>query len=481
MNSKVERRVLNKPILSQFIYLFIMDLVKIGIQTFDQYQQKEPGYAEPMLKAFIYAFQSKPDGRISHELIKKIQRTATSHLTKAGRGEYKVDSNNFYLNPELYSSDREGPFFSVTEIGLEELIKTWILDKRTSSHAVSFSDNEVNGTKGWAVFAQANGNALWKEFTDEGITSEKYIHEKHFLIIKELYKRDSIDTIIDPLVLETVGTQAQTIHFMQWIIDEYEAEITTCENDDDTIKAICKYLQRIEQLHPFMDGNIRTLYILLNKLLRDHGLDFSLMLNPNRLDACDLDDLVRMVKEGQAIFNALIQHTDPTEFVITTSERIDCLKTIKCPPVTLANAELVAQFMDQILCKQKPAQTSHTFKTDRHGIFSMQSGSVMANLIAQIKSSAEKNTNDVLTSLHKGQVGLAFRQSCKLRLISSIPIFLKYKDQLNLDINEPSSNQNTALDWYDQSKLLTTEETVIRQLLIDHGAQNRQTLSQKNV
>lgn len=481
MNSKFERPVINKPIVSQFIYLFIMDLVKVGLQTFDQYQQHEPGYAEPLLKAFIYAFQSKPDGRISHELLKKIQKIATAHLAKAGKGEYKVDSNNFHLNPEVYSSDCDGPLFSVSELGLEELIKTWILDKRTSTHSVSFTDIEIDGVKGWAVYAQPNGKALWKVFTGNDIASEQYIHETHFPIIKELYKRDNIDTIIDPLVLETDGTQAKTIQFMQWIIDEYEAEITTCENDDDTIKAICKYLQRIEQLHPFMDGNIRTLYVLLNKLLRDHGLDFSLMLNPNRLDACDLDDLVRMVKEGQTIFNALTQHTDPTEFVITTSERLDCLKTIKCPPVTLANAELVAQFMDEIVCQQKPAQPSHTFKTNRQGIFSMQTGSVMANLIAEIKSSPEKNNNDVLSSLHKGQIGLAFRQSCKLHLISSIAIFLKYKDQLNIDINEPSSNQNTALDWYDQSKSLTQKEIVTRQLLIDHGAQNKQTLSKMKV
>lgn len=478
MNSKLDTTVVNKSVVSRFIYLFVMDLVRVPMESFNEYVAREPGYAEPMLKAFINTFQAKPDGIISHELLKKIQKTSTSHLPEAGRGEYKVCSNNFKIGPEFYTTGSIGPLFSGTLLGLHELINTWIINKK--SHAISLRDigDTTEGLKGWGILPNSEGTAVWKEYCNGNLTAEQYIPKKHLPKLDELFTDSTVETSIDPLVREDDTTvHAKTIELMQWIIDDYEAEIVLCATDDEKITSICKYIQRIEQLHPFADGNVRTIYILLNKLLRDHGLTFSLLLNPNRFDACDLVDLVRMVKEGQIIFKSLMENTNPDEFVVRTNERLGMLTTIRCPGVTLACSGLVTQFIEEVLCKHKLAAPNHTFKTDKQGIFSMKAGSVLATLIAEIKSVATENNKDILVALRKGQIGIAFRRSCIMHLTSSIGIFLKYKDKLNIDVNEPSSNTNTALDWFDQTKVTTKAEKATRELLVEHGAKNRQELS----
>lgn len=59
--------------------------------------------------------------------------------------------------------------------------------------------------------------------------------------------------------------------------------------------------QKLERLHPFVDGNARTFGVhLLNHLLVQNGLDISTLDDPNILDGHGVEEIVRAVREGQA-------------------------------------------------------------------------------------------------------------------------------------------------------------------------------------
>jgi Fic family protein len=90
------------------------------------------------------------------------------------------------------------------------------------------------------------------------------------------------------------------------ICDEYNKEINDATNTNDKISIICKTIQRIEQLHPFKDGNMRTCYILLNRLLHEEEMPFTLLINPNRFDGFTLNELTSFVIEGQSRYLKLI-------------------------------------------------------------------------------------------------------------------------------------------------------------------------------
>lgn len=76
--------------------------------------------------------------------------------------------------------------------------------------------------------------------------------------------------------------------------------------EDEKLHAIARLCQDLDQLHVFVDGNIRTTGILLlNKLLIENGLSPSVMHDVNQLDCLSEDELVTIIKEGQEFFQRL--------------------------------------------------------------------------------------------------------------------------------------------------------------------------------
>jgi hypothetical protein len=76
-------------------------------------------------------------------------------------------------------------------------------------------------------------------------------------------------------------------------------------DDQETaqLRAIVRCCQDLEQAHLFQDANCRTVgFMVLNKLLLQNGLDPVILDNPNRLDGFSEEQLITLVREGQAKF-----------------------------------------------------------------------------------------------------------------------------------------------------------------------------------
>lgn len=88
--------------------------------------------------------------------------------------------------------------------------------------------------------------------------------------------------------------------YIKIILSEYYQAIQKA-HDDDRLLAISKLAKKIEYLHPFIDGNTRTIRLVLLKLLIENGFDLTYIYNPNLIDGYSSKQIVGLIKEGFAL------------------------------------------------------------------------------------------------------------------------------------------------------------------------------------
>ncbi len=99
-------------------------------------------------------------------------------------------------------------------------------------------------------------------------------------------------------------TAAELMGQIQACLDECRKDCTAAAGDPDVkLRAIAMCCGHLEQLHPFPDGNARTIGVLvLNKLLLEQGLPPAALEDANRLDAFSVAEVVQEIRVGQRRF-----------------------------------------------------------------------------------------------------------------------------------------------------------------------------------
>lgn len=427
-----------------FLYLFTMDINRIPLQSYEVYESYEPGFSVPFIRAYIAAFKEEMNGKLSHALLKKINRIAMDHMP-SHFDQYRSQPGNFLISFEKYGK-KSNFGYSATLEGLQEFISYWI-DQQKSHHMLSFQPKGNLNIDSFAIVSEYK-KTFWCMASNGSITREEFNPVIHNPLVKALSENSDYEFYINTMVFapdSTENIQRKTEQYMQQIFDDFHKEIASTTSAEGKISIIAKHIQRIEQLHPFEDGNIRTCHILLNKLLSDYGLPLSILFNPNKLDACSLSDVINMIKDGQAIYQQLINNTLSTEFEIITNENIDILQSIKCPPHDLKQPVLLDSFFNSIINRQQVYGLS--------------------------KATAQRFFSS------KNDFSCALRNACNKRELSIIKELLESNKKIEL--NQQSSNGNTALDWLDMSTVSVDSDLLIqvRTLLVEKGAQNNITVS----
>lgn len=111
--------------------------------------------------------------------------------------------------------------------------------------------------------------------------------------------------------VDALRTQPKTAEELR---DRIQAGLDECRNAcaaaaDAGLKlqAIAMCCQDLEQLHPFPDGNARTIGVLvLNKLLLEQGLPPAALEDANRLDAFSVAEVVQEIRTGQGRFALIV-------------------------------------------------------------------------------------------------------------------------------------------------------------------------------
>lgn len=464
----------NFSAIAPFVYLFFTDIAQLVFKTYPQYETKEPGFAIPFLHAYIAAFQEKSTGKISHEILKKINKLSLKHLNTSSAGEYRTEAANFPISISQVGYKRI-PTYSASIEGILQFLSFWIIDNLDPIHTLSLSINDISKDHTLTNFMVRahNGNVLALQGHLEEKSVNLFDANKHYVIIKELLSNPDYKCTIDSApYLENHLIQSTLQSKMQSIIDEFEEDICGAITADEKIYIIAKHVQRIEQLHPFLDGNIRTCYILINKLLRDFEQPLTILFNPNKLDACTIEEVVEMIKIGQLVYQDLLTNTNPDLFLIKSQE-FNLNSEIICTPQNCCPAELLENFYRIVI--QNRLVTSNSRFLQNLTVFSHRPGSLASSLLLALQPLIDKNNPHHVTiekMIYRGSYSLAFRNACATKSYSLIQAMLPYLNTLAIDLNETSKNGNTSLDWLDWKlpDSIPEEHIRIRTTLIDQGA-----------
>lgn len=82
------------------------------------------------------------------------------------------------------------------------------------------------------------------------------------------------------------------------IINEFNEAIVEAKQEDK-LKIIAEFIHKLDLLHPFQDGNVRTfVFILANQLLIKHGFSVGIFNEPNAFDGCSCNQLTNMLSDS---------------------------------------------------------------------------------------------------------------------------------------------------------------------------------------
>jgi hypothetical protein len=104
----------------------------------------------------------------------------------------------------------------------------------------------------------------------------------------------------------------------------------------------------------------------------------------------------------------------------------------------------------------------------------MFSSSISTTSINVLLKWVDPTREDIIKDLKDGKFSLVFRKACNEKLYPLISAMLDIREELAIDLNQPSSNGNTALDWLDKNLTppFSTIHQEIRDKLCDKGALN---------
>lgn len=325
------------------IYLFLIDPSKLIIynKNYADYEKEEPGYSLNLLKAYKKAWNTPINRKINHELLRSIHKEVLGHDLKREAGQYKNSSNFFELLANLDGSGKMNRARPNTSLkGLSEFIETWMGDTGSKIHELKFRflsksieylvqhSFVLTRSKGKLVISSLHEDDDLREFMLGENKIEDYCPDQDFTRIKSAmektinpYTREDInnqrivictvDSMPDNLI-NPYNLSEKNIELLDNIFDSYNTAIIHAETPEEKLKIIVKHVQRISQLHSFLDGNIRTCYILLNRLLKEEGLSLTLLLDPNRFDCFSVEELVNFVKEGQIYLQDVFSEKIPS-------------------------------------------------------------------------------------------------------------------------------------------------------------------------
>jgi len=94
--------------------------------------------------------------------------------------------------------------------------------------------------------------------------------------------------------------QSEVIDELQKLINKYYQNIASSNgNSELIIKAIADFAHQADLLHPFDDGNVRTIvFLVVNKLLLENGFPPAIFEDPNRFDGYTVNELYNEINDG---------------------------------------------------------------------------------------------------------------------------------------------------------------------------------------
>lgn len=467
---------------NDFVYLFLVDLHRIQLNhDYKKYVQTESGYGACMLKAYMAAFNAEKNGLMSVELIHTIHKEAMAFKPDANPGQYKSKSNGFKIAPSQFTFQSQiikHDLYNATKEGINEFAEYWLKNNSRPIHKIFIYCSKTK-SNAYCFEPYGKGFTVYHWPANNKITPSSYSldYESGIKKIQELIEdAETYFCSVTSFYSET-NIKSLTTQKMQEIVSQFNTEIKKAKTSDEKIWLMAEHLQHIDQLHPYNDGNIRTLYILLNKLLRDHNLSLTLLMNPNRLDVCSTAQLVEMIKQGQEYYQQLIQHNEGNLVFKLEKEFDENIQLITCIPQALFDISdnLIKKFIDYVIL-DKP-QMNESFVNNRYTLLSNHQKDTLTKSLMEKLSKlvdfSDKNFAPLKSAINKLDFSLALRWVCAKSVREVIETLLNH-DDLMFDPMEQSSNKNNAFDWVDVNNNLSSQEKGFIKILLSSCQQKKE-------
>lgn len=233
-------------------------LWKLGIDAKDHgrgrlgYDVTEPGYMHGMETAIAFVLRSANDP-LTPELIGQVRRI-TCYFEHQFIDRANPTSGFPDMKSEQYYPDSPGNFpispHRSSHAGISEMVNLGVWDEEILSiYLATDIDRQIN------------------------ISS--YISREH---------RNPVESV-----------EKSINQYHQWM---QEAQ----DDNDKKLLAITKFCRLIDCAHPFKDGNIRTVRLLMLMLMIQNNLSPTMMVDPNVIDGYSSREIAGAIKEGQHIY-----------------------------------------------------------------------------------------------------------------------------------------------------------------------------------
>lgn len=215
----------------------------------------EPGYKDAMTTGIGYILRTLGEG-ITVEFVRKVHRLCTTNVRA------KVGIISLVRSPSTFSPGRCPlcPTF-LTKDGLLEM--------------------------------------LTYSFVELGIFSNYNPDQKENRLSKHNLHRALEDSFYGESIVSSTLCVPTTI---EGFIESLYLDLELASDSYSKIESIACFLKKLDVLHPFLDGNIRTIRLLLLKLLIENGLEPSYVWNPNIIDGHSSKEIAAEIIKGQALW-----------------------------------------------------------------------------------------------------------------------------------------------------------------------------------
>lgn len=293
------------------------------------YEEREPGYLRGMIAAFNYILKSHIDNQPhqpSIDLILSLHALAAGGVKKThydikhiliGRpGEFRKSPN--YITCQLSA-------INTTFDGMCELAHKIKKQHIPLMFVVRNPDLELDDD---IPFAEVDMPGLdpFAKITLNGMDKNP---EKYQQILHTIYERFAFPDDEEYLLLGSVLTidpQDAMKLSLESLLQVYKLTLAEAITPFEKITAMVIFVQNCEQLHPFIDANLRTFVtVFLNHLLIMNGFPPTIMKDPNHFDGYSVAELVTEVIEGMMRVLALADQEIQVEY--TTEQLLSQLST----------------------------------------------------------------------------------------------------------------------------------------------------------
>ncbi|CEK09336.1 Fic family protein [Legionella hackeliae] len=272
-------------VLPKEIWRFYMDYYRQVTKEGQQHESllfdiDEPGYMAAMLKAhqLLNITLHEP---LSPKLILQLYKAALEGVSKTNLTELdrfdrfrSNDVSGFWLKLNTVDTDEA----NVSREGLRQFLEEIIANNNENHYEILSHGTDVLQD----VLKRYKGAANPKQGLEDAL--------------------DFLETTIKNTPCKFLSprmTHKEIAEKINHYILQYEIKLKSVAGDENKIDCIINLIQKIERLHPFIDGNCRTLVMLvLNRELIRNGFKPTMLWNPNRFDFFSTEQLREDILKG---------------------------------------------------------------------------------------------------------------------------------------------------------------------------------------